>query len=104
MFAATAINFLLSSVVTGTQVAVFIGTIRKVLILDTDYPLSGKLELVKKVVWNLDIVIDWAGTISVSTNLPRPDAVTNDTPTSRSYSATSSSFGGPGPSLKIDDG
>ena len=73
MFVATAINFLLSSLVTGTQVSVFIGTIQKGLILDIDYPLSEKLGSVSKVVWDLDIVIDWAGTISVSpTSLSLP--------------------------------
>ena len=70
MFVATTINFLASSVVTGIQVTIFSGAIRKALILDVDYPLSEKLELVTKVVWNFDIVVDWAGTISVSTIYP----------------------------------
>ena len=67
MFVATTINFLASSVVTGIQVTIFSGAIRKALILDVDYPLSEKLELLNKVAWNLDIAVDWTGTISVST-------------------------------------
>ena len=81
MFVATAINFLLSTLVTGAEVAIFIVSIRKALILDIDYPLSVKLGLVKKVVWNLAIVIDWAGTMtSVSTNLSLParDSISNN--------------------------
>ena len=78
MFIATAINFLLTSLVVGIEVAIFIATIRKALIVDTDYPLSGKLELVNKVVWKLDIAIEWAGSISVSTNLSLPDSVANN--------------------------
>ena len=70
MFVATAINFLVSTVVTGIQVTIFIRAIREALIIDMDYPLSEKLELVTKVVWNFDIVVDWAGTISVSTIYP----------------------------------
>jgi len=77
VFVATVINFVLFSLVTGTQVAIFVVSIRKALILDIDYPLSEKLEVVKKVVWNLDIVIDWAGNTPVSTNLFLPDSVFN---------------------------
>lgn len=58
MFVATAINFLLCSLVTGTQVAIIVLSIRTTLVLDIDYPLSEKLELVNKVAWNLDIVLD----------------------------------------------
>ena len=72
MFVATTINFLLTSFVTGTQVAMFIVSIRKVLTLSVDDPLSEKLELVKKMVWNLDIAIDWVGNTPVSTNLSPP--------------------------------
>ena len=81
MFVATAINFLLSTLVTGAEVSIFIVSIRKALILDIDYPLSVKLGLVKKVVWNLDIVIDWTGTMtSVGANLrlSLPDSVLNN--------------------------
>ena len=77
MFAATAINFILSSLVTGTQVAIFIAPIRKALILDVDYPLLEKLELAK-VVWNLDIAIGWVGSTTVSTSLSLLDSVSNN--------------------------
>ena len=63
MFVAIAI---LSSLVTGTQVAIFVLSIRNALILDIDDPLSEKLELVKKAVWNLYIIVDWTGNIAVS--------------------------------------
>ena len=69
MFIATTINFLLCSLVTGTQVALFVASTRTALILNIDYPLSEKLELVKKVVWNLDIALDWAGSTPVSTTV-----------------------------------
>jgi len=78
MFVATVINFLLSSLVTGTQVAIFVVSIRKALIVDVDYSLSEKLELVKKAVWNLDVTIDWAGNIPVSIDLSLLDSVFND--------------------------
>jgi len=74
MFVATAINFLLTSLVIGTEVSMFIVSIRKALILDTDYLLSEKLELVKNVMWKLDIAIEWTGSIPVSTNLLLPDS------------------------------
>ena len=67
MFVATTVNFLLCSLVIGTQVAIFVVSIRTALILDVDHPLSEKLELVKRVVWNLDIALDWAGNTPVST-------------------------------------
>jgi len=73
MFVATAINFLLTSLVIGTEVSMFIVSVRKALILDTDFLLSEKLELVKKVVWKLDIAIEWTGSIPVSTNRLLPD-------------------------------
>ena len=79
MFVATAINFLLSTLVTGAEISIFVVAFRKALILDIDYPLSEKLGSVKKVVWNLEIVIDWAGTmISVSTDLSLLDSVSNN--------------------------
>ena len=69
MFVATVINFVLSSLDTGAQVAGFVVSIRKGLTLDIDFPLSEKLELVRRAVWRLDIAIDWAENIPVSTNL-----------------------------------
>ena len=48
MFAATVINFLLSGLNAGTQVALFIVFIRMALILDICYPLSEKRELVNQ--------------------------------------------------------
>ena len=80
MFVATTINFLLSSLVAGAEVSIFVGSIGKVLILDIDYPLPAKLELLKNAVWNLYIAVDWAGGISASTNPSLPDSVTNNTP------------------------
>ena len=68
MFVATATNFLLVNLATGNQVAAFVVSVQKALILDTNFPLSENLELVNKVVRNLGIPMDWAGTISVSTN------------------------------------
>jgi len=69
MFAATVINFLLFSLNTGSQIAVFILAIRQALILDTDYPdpLRKKLALVSKndALQKLYIAIDWSGNIPV---------------------------------------
>ena len=78
MFVAIAINFLLSSLVTGTQVAIFVLSIRQTLIFDIDYPLSEKLELVEKGVGNLNITIGWAGNIAVGINLLLLDFVSNN--------------------------
>ena len=75
MFIATIINFILSSLNTGIQVALFIVFVRKVLILDIDYPLSEKTELADRAMQNLNTVGFWAGNIPVSINLPLSDIV-----------------------------
>ena len=75
VFVATFINFLLSSLNTGSQVAYFIVFTRKVLILDTNYPLSEKRELVKNTLRNANIVNWWAEDLSVSNELSLEDPV-----------------------------
>ena len=74
---ATAINFLLSSLVTGTQVTIFVVSIRKA--VDIDYPLE-KLDLVKKAVWNLYLIVDWAANIPVGIVLSLLDSLSNNAP------------------------
>jgi len=69
MFVMTAINFLLSSVYTRTELAIFIVFIQKALILDIDYPLSAKPALVNNAVQNLTLVQFWSGNLPVSSNL-----------------------------------
>ena len=61
MFIATVINFLLFSVRTGNEVAQFIVFIRKglMIILDIDYPLSEKPELVDYALRNENLVVSW---------------------------------------------
>ena len=77
MFVATVVNFLLSSLNTGTHVAVFIMSIRKALILDIDYPLSEKPQLVNNALQTLNVVEFWSGILPVSRNLSMPDSVPN---------------------------
>jgi len=55
MFVVTVINFLISSLNAGTQIAGFIVYIRTALILDIAYPLSEKRELVNNASQNLTI-------------------------------------------------
>jgi len=73
MFVATVINFLLSSLNTGTQVAGFIVFVRKALILDIDYPLSEKRVLVNKALQSVNEVSNWAFSLPVSVRLSLPD-------------------------------
>ena len=75
MFAATVINFLLSSFSTGSHVAGFILYIRMALILDIDYPLSEKLKLVNQALKNTNIVSGWAAYLPVSIKLSLSDLV-----------------------------
>ena len=75
MFVTTAINFLLSSLSVGNQVAVSIVIIRKALILDIDYPLLEKAELVQNALRDLNIVISWARSLPVSIKLSLSDLV-----------------------------
>jgi len=69
MFAATVINFCLSSLGTASQVAGFIVFIRKALILDIDHPLSEKQELLNNALQNTTIVSVWAAGLPVSIKL-----------------------------------
>jgi len=75
MFAVTVINFLLSSLNTGSQVASFIVFIRKALILDIDHPLSEKQEPVTNALRNINIVSFWAESLPVSITLLLPDPI-----------------------------
>jgi len=78
MFVATVINFILCSLNTGDQVARFIVSIRKALVLDIDHPLSEKQELVNDALWNLNVIGAWARYIPVSNNLSLPDFAPNN--------------------------
>jgi len=69
MFIATVINFLLSSLNIGAQVAGFIVFIQKALILDIDYPLPEKRDLVDNALRNTNMIIFWAGGLPVSIEL-----------------------------------
>ena len=75
MFIGTIINFLLASLNTGNQVAVVIVFIRKglMIILDSDYPLLEKPELVTNALRNEVMVGFWAETFPVGTKLLIPD-------------------------------
>ena len=79
MFVATVINFLLSSLNTGNQVAAFIVFIRKALniTLKTDYPLPEKPDLVNDVLRSVNVVTFWAANLPVSVKLSQPDPVSN---------------------------
>ena len=55
----TVINFLLSGLDAGVQVARFIVFIRKALILDIDHPLSEKPEMVEHALQNMEIIASW---------------------------------------------
>ena len=76
MFAVTVINFTISSLGIGTQVAIAIVSIRKALILNIDflqdYPFS---EMPDKALQNMDIVGIWAEDLPVSTKLLLLDPV-----------------------------
>ena len=75
MFAVNAINFTLSSLNTGTIVAVAIATIRKPLIMDIDHSLSEMGDLVKSSLLDTGIIGLWAGDVPVSIKLPLLDPV-----------------------------
>ena len=103
MFVGTVINFLLFSLSTGTETAMFIVSIRRALILDIEYPLSEKQELVG--LPNPIIAQLWSANLPVSNKLSLMDSASIHARW-RYYSAISLSFGGLGPSsnLKIDNG
>jgi len=103
MFGVTVVNFLLSSLNTGNQVALFIVLTRQALILGIDYPLSEMPQLVSNALRNVNIVGLWAGNLPVSIKL----SLSNPIPIHawwRYFSAISLSFGGLGPSSQIDSG
>ena len=78
MFGATVVNFLLSTMDTGSQIGVTVVLIRKALVVDVDSPLSEKSELADHESWSLPDVIDtWAGSLAVSIILSLPDSTTN---------------------------
>ena len=72
MFVATIINFLLSSLSAANHVAGFIVFIRKALmiIVDTDYPLSEKPELINIALRKTNTITTWAIILPVSFTLP----------------------------------
>jgi len=73
MFVTTVINFILSSLCTGTQLALFITVIRKTLVLDIDHPLLEKAASVESALRNMILVAFWAATLPVSIKLPLLD-------------------------------
>ena len=68
MFVVTVINFLLASLVTGNQLAGFVVFVRTGLVLDIDYPLSEKPELIHSTIQDMNIlaVSVWARSLPVS--------------------------------------
>ena len=103
MFAATVINFLLSSLNTAIQVASLVVFIRKALILGVDYPLSEKPELVKNALRNVNLVGFCAGGLPVSIKLSLSDPISIHARW-RYCSAILLSSGGLGHSFQIKSG
>ena len=101
MFVVTVINFLLFSLSVGIQIAMFTVLTRKALILDIEYPLSEKQELLE--LPNLTTVQLWSVNLPVSSALSLLDSVSIHARW-RYYSPISLSFGGLGSSSEIDDG
>ena len=102
VFLTTVINFILSSLNTGTLVAGFVAPIRKVLILDNKYLLP---EMVANAPWNVTAVRIWAANLSVSiTELSLSDPVSKVHARWRHLSVISLLFGGLGPSSRISSG
>ena len=101
MFTMTVINFLLFTLNIGTEVAIFIVYIQEPLILGTrvNYPLSESRKLLDKAI-ALD---DWVRYLPVSIKLSLSDSRSIHVRW-RYYLAISLSFGGIGPSFKIDGG
>ena len=101
VFVTTVINFILSSLNTGTLVAGFIVSVRKVLILDIDHPL---LEKVNNAPWSVTAVCLWAENLPVSIKLSLSEPVSQVHALWRHFSAISLSFGGLGPSSQTNRG
>ena len=100
MFIMTVVNFLLSNLRTGSEVAGFIMSIRK---MDISYPLSEKSELVNSALRNFNIVGFWATDLPVSLKSSLLDPIFIHARW-RYISAISLSFGGLGCSSQIDSG
>lgn len=103
MFITTITNFILSSLKAGTEVAGFVVFIRQTLIVNPNYPLSEKPELVINVLRGVVALGVWAANFPVSINLLRTDSVSIHA-WWRYCSAISLSYGGLGPSSQIDSG
>ena len=103
MFAVTVINFLLFSLTIGNHVAAFIVYIQKALILDIDYPLSERLDMVGQATKSTNVVGNWTAYLPASIKLSLSDLVSPYT-RCRYFSAISLSFGGLGLSSQIDGG
>ena len=99
----TIINFLLSSLSIGTQVVALTTRIRRALILDIENPPPENPQLVNNIFQNLTIAYLWSLNLPVSSNLLLLDPVSFH-PRCRYYSVISLSFGGLGPSSKVDSG
>ena len=102
MFGVTVINFLLFTLTVGIETAIFTVLIRKALILDIEYPLSKKRGSINNALQDLKIVSFWTRGLPVSSNMLLGSVSLYVV--RRSYSATSLSFGGVGPSSKTDSG
>ena len=104
MFTATVINFVLAILGIGTEVAEFIVFIQKTFILDIEYPLLERPKLlVTNAIRNMSTVNNWARNLPVSIKLSQSYSGSINVRW-RYYSAISLSFGGLGPSSKIDSG
>jgi hypothetical protein len=103
IFVATVLNFLLFRMVTGIEAAEVSVFIRMALIVDIDYRLSEKGELIDSALQNMNIAIFWTGSIPVNVKLSLSDPVSIHT-RRRCCSAISLSFGELGPSFQIDSG
>jgi hypothetical protein len=79
MFLATVINFILSSLSTGSDIAGFVVFIRKAIILDIDYPFSDKPQLVDQALQNLNLLTVWTTNFPVSIELSLSDLVSTRT-------------------------
>ena len=103
MFIATVINFLLASLNTGTEVAIFIVFIRNSIVLNIEYSLAEKLHLVLhgSQQSKLTILGYWSQWLPVSSSVSPLHSVSIHARW-RYCPAISSSFGGLGPSSEIN--
>ena len=75
MFTATVVNFFLAILNIGTEFVEFIVSIRKTLILNIEYPLSERQELVINASQNVTTLNNWARNLPVSIKLSQSDPV-----------------------------